>query len=184
MATKNQSDLATELRAALLKKFPGIEVEVGESERWKRPCLTFRWDGFKELLPEERFHRLVTMLPPELRDITMSGFIWLELAPGESVDAFLKLPRSEDIAARERDIFDGLRKAGFIDSLAKAMGANPQKTCEGDFSRAIKTLKAAKQTEAGIRDARLVFIRHGAYCDCQALESVWPTLEKRYAGAK
>ena len=45
------------------------------------------------------------VIPTDFREQKMAGFVWLELAQGESVEEFLKLPRSEDIADREAEIF-------------------------------------------------------------------------------
>ena len=110
--------LAADLARLLAPRFPGIAVQVGEHERWDRPCVTFRWAGFADLLPEERFHRLVRAIPEAFRTDRLGGFVWLELAPHETVEAFLNLPRSEDVADSEASILSGLVEVGFFDSLA------------------------------------------------------------------
>jgi hypothetical protein len=130
-------------------------------------CATFRWTGFKGLLTEERFHRLTTVIPADFRNTRMKGFAWLELAPGEDVDEVLAMPRSEDVAAREKDIRKKLDKAGFLDALGEALGEKPQEECGGDFAHTVSVLKAKKWSEKDIIDAKLVFIRGGIYCDCQ-----------------
>jgi hypothetical protein len=173
--------LAGELSAMLAEGLPGIEVSVGRSDRWNRMCVTFVWSDFAGLLPEERFERLTRHIPQEYREKKLGGFIWLELAPNESVDDFLKLPRSEDVSDREAEIYGRLESAGFFEDLGNALRPEPQKTCSGDFSRTLELLKPEKAVKKAIAlDAKLLFIRHGAYCDCQALLTVRPQLARRH----
>ena len=176
--TSRQDDkrVEAELAAMLGPRFPGMTVTVAHSERWNRKSVTFRWSGFAGLLPEERFHRLVSVLSEDFIETCMKGFVWLELAPGETVDAFLALPRSEDIAGREPSIYGELLKVGFFDSLRSALGKTPEKSCLGDFSKTQVLLSATVHTTDAIRTAKLLLIRHGAYCDCQTLLTAEPSL--------
>jgi hypothetical protein len=166
MAQRDET-LEAELAETLGGKFRGMEVSVEHSRRWNRMCATFRWKGFAGLLPEERFHRLTTVIPAEFRNTRMKGFVWLELAPGEEVDQVLAMPRSEDVAPREKAIRQRLTKAGFFDALQEALGDSPQEECDGDFARTLSVLKQKKWSSEDITDAKLVFIRGGVYCDCQ-----------------
>ena len=93
----------------------------------------------------------------------------------------VKLPRSEDVEKKEPKIHAGLCEAGFFEALAKTLGADPQSNCPGDFSKSEAVLSKKKFSAAKRRDAKLVFIRHGAYCDCQVIQSVQPELEKSSA---
>ncbi len=180
-AAKRDKELGSELAAMLAPTFPGMTVSVEHNERWDRLCATFRWGGFKGLLPEERFHRLVNAILAEFRESRLKGIVWLELAPGESTDDFLKLPRSEDVADKEASVYAGLRDSGFFESLEETLGNDPRKTCPGDFSRSEAVLSTKKLSAAKRRDAKLVFIRHGAYCDCQVIQSVQAVLAKVHA---
>jgi len=173
--------LETELRAMLGEHFDDLEVTVEKNPRWNRMSATFVWDGFAGLLPEERFQRLAAVIPEEFRATHLAGFVWLELSPGESVDAFLKRPRSEDVEPREAQVYNGLTRAGFFEELSKSLGRSPKKKCQGDFSTTVEILRAKKYSASKLQDARLLFIRYGAYCDCQALESVAPELAERHA---
>jgi hypothetical protein len=175
--------LEADLAELLAPGFPGIAIEVGENERWDRPCVTFRWTGFSELLPEERFHRLTGAIPEVFRSERLAGFIWLELAAGETVEAFLRLPRSEDVASREACVYEELLETGFFKVLGKSLGRSPKKNCGGGFSASAAALVECKRSPAQVQDTKLVFIRHGAYCDCQVLESIRPGLAELYAGA-
>lgn len=166
--------LEADLTEMLSGKFHGITVTTEHSDRWGRMSVSFRWRGFADLLPEERFHRLATSIPSEFRESRMAGFVWLELAPKESVEAFLKLPRSEDIARRQGQIHRKLQELGFFDALSKRLGASPGKSCGGDFGLTVAALSSVKASSNLARDAKLLFIGYGAYCDCQVLESVKP----------
>ncbi|MBI4719164.1 MAG: hypothetical protein HY763_15295 [Planctomycetes bacterium] len=181
--TDSNERLARELLAMLAGSFADMVVEVSPSERWKRMCVTFRWPGFAELLPEERFHRLAAVVPESYRQTQLGGFVWLELAPGESLDAFLALPRSEDVASREASVYAALVRAGFFPALGKALGPSPEKSCARGFEKTASVLERKKFAPAGIRDAKLIFIRHGSYCDCQALLVAQPALAQQHAGA-
>ncbi|MFQ5415113.1 MAG: hypothetical protein ACE5E6_11710 [Phycisphaerae bacterium] len=177
---KVQDSLATELEALLGKHFAGITVDVAPSARWNRPCATFRWSGFAGLLPEERFHRLVNVIPEPFRASRMKGLVWLELAPGETVDAYLKLPRSDEVAGREASIYAGLVQVDFFDALNAALDPSPQQRCPGDFSSTADVLARKGFASDRIRDAKLSFILHGAYCDCQVLLTVRHELATAY----
>ena len=106
----------------------------------------------------------------------MAGFVWLEMAPKESLKGFLKLPRSEDIARRGGQIYRKLKELGFFDALGKRLGVSPGKSCGGDFGLTVAALASMKASSSLVRDAKLLFIGYGAYCDCQVLESVAPAL--------
>ncbi|MBU0719153.1 MAG: hypothetical protein KJ749_12960 [Planctomycetes bacterium] len=179
---KNQK-LEADLAAMLGRAFPGITVEVGHHDRWQQMAVTFCWAGFVDLLPEERFRRLVNVIPEEFRKSRTEGLIWLELAPSESVDEFLKLPRSEDVADREAEIYSDLVRMGFFDRLGKSLGPSPEQGCSGGFAQTVEVLSTKGYPPAKICDAKLVFIRHGAYCDCQVLQSVRAVLAELHTGA-
>jgi len=174
--------LSKELAEMLMPHYAGMEVTVEHSQRWQRMCVTFRWEGFTDLLPEERFERLVRVIPEEFRQGKLGGFVWLELVPGEDIDAFLKLPRSDDIADREEEIYSGLEEARVFDALKDALGPSPSKACQGEFSELGVVLATKKFSSDRIRDARLLFIRNGAYCDCQAILTVRQELARLYGG--
>ncbi len=175
--------LEMKLVALVARQFPGMTVNVEHSERWERMSATFCWPGFADLLPEERFQRLMGVIPEKFRKSRLEGFVWLELTPSETVDEFLKLPRSDDVQDREASVYAGLRQASFFEALSESLGDTPTTTCPGDFSHTAKVLAAAQYSSQRIVEVKLVFIKHGAYCDCQVLGSVEPVLTQRHAGA-
>ena len=152
--------LESELNGLVASAFPTMTVEVAQSDRWNRMCVTFRWAGFTSLLPEERFHRLARVIPEDFRQSRLRDVVWLELADGETVDAYLKLPRSEDLGDREAGVYRELIAARFFESLRTKMGGNAEKSCRGGFENTDAVLSARKRSAAKIRDAKLLFIRH------------------------
>lgn len=182
-AKGTHESLQRELLDMLSAKFPGISVEVESTSRWNRPCVTFCSAAFDGLLPEERFHRLVAVIPTDFREKHMAGFVWVELAKGESLDQFLKLPRSEDVASRERDIYGSLARVKFFDLLSEALGSSPEKRCGGDFRELDRILQSKRLSAEAIRDAKLLLIRHRAFCDCQILLTAQSELARLFADA-
>jgi hypothetical protein len=180
-AQKEEKRLSTDLVSMLRPRFEGLTVTVGYSDRWRRPCVTFLWSGFAGLLPEERFHRLARAIPEEFRASRMTGVVWLELAPGETVEDYLKLPRSEDVLGREPDVYAELVRVGYFDRLQEALGRSPEARCGGDLSVTLSLLSSAEYPVDRIDQVKLVFIRHGAYCDCQVLQTARPTLAEVHA---
>lgn len=183
MEKTSDQQIVGDLHAILDPKFPKMTIEVGESSRWGRMCVTFCHDAFAGLLPEERFHRLVAVIPEDFRETRLVGFVWLELAPDETIEQFLALPRSEDVADREGDVLAYLQKMNFFERLAAALGPAPAKTCAGGFSQSMALLAAKDCPQGAARDAKLVFIRAGAYCDCQALAVGRQTQSDSHVGA-
>jgi hypothetical protein len=183
MEKTSDQQLASDLQGILEPQFPGMKIEVAESSRWGRMCVTFQHDGFAGLLPEERFHRLVAVIPEEFRESRLAGFVWLELTTGETIEQFLAMPRSEDVADREGDVLAYLQKMNFFERLSAALGASPAKSCNGGFSQSMALLDAKDCPQGATRDAKLVFIRAGAYCDCQALLVGRKALSDAHAGA-
>lgn len=182
MAAKQvEKTLETELAKMIADRFGDMTVSVERSARWDRMCVTFTWNGFAGLLTEERFQRLTAVIPEDFRRQRMKGFVFLELAPGEKVEDALKSPRSEDVADREGEIYASLEEVDFFDALTKALDGDPLKNCPGDFSKTSGVLKEKKFAAAKIIDAKLVFIRRGAYCDCQAITTIRGELQKAHA---
>lgn len=170
--------LEAELGAIFTPKFPGMTIDVSRNDRWGRMCVTFRWSGFAGLLPEERFHWLVDMVPARFLRSHLKGFVWLELTPDETVEAYLQLPRSEDAKKRAPAIHGDLLASGFFEALETALGSRPKAKCLGSFFNAEAVLSAKNYSATKIWDAKLLFIGYGVYCDCQVLKTVKPKLAK------
>lgn len=182
MSKKRQTDHAR-IRNRLLEllepAFPGVEVEVGHAERWNRTMLTIRHGAFADLLAEQRFRRVVQLVPPEFFE-ELQGCVWFELAPAETHEDLMKAPRSEDVARQEPKLVRKLIAKNYFEKLKEAVGDSPIESCGGDFKVARRVLDALGLSEDQQRDACLVFIRNEAYCDCEVLLAARPALLERY----
>ncbi|GAG36850.1 unnamed protein product, partial [marine sediment metagenome] len=98
----------------------------------------------------------------------------------ETQEDVLRARRSADLAEHEPAIAGRLFDCGFFDALTDAMGESPIKTCGGSFAASRKVLAAKGITGDEQRDVCLVFIRQGAYCDCEVLLAARPALDGRY----
>lgn len=176
-AKKTDSALAKELTELLSPACPGIQVDVGISDRWKRMCLTFRWPGFADLLPEERFRLLARRIPVEFLDKNCPNAVWLELTPSESIDDFLALPRSEDIADRAPAILKTLVDANFFALLEDELVRVPPARHPDDFTYCKRVLAAGNAKPEQTREACLAFMHHKAYNDWEVLREVRPIAE-------
>ncbi|HNQ23446.1 MAG TPA: hypothetical protein PKK06_10165 [Phycisphaerae bacterium] len=176
----SNTQVTTALRRMLASACPGMQVDVGFAERWQRPCVTFHWEGFRGLLPEERFHRLVQLIPEDFRTTQMQGFVWLELAAQETIEQFLAYPRSEDAADREPQVYAELLRLGFFRALADRLGTPPSGNCANDFSHLERILSELDSPAEGVVSAKLLFIRQGVYCDCQIPQGAEAELARRY----
>ncbi len=159
---------------------PGIEVDVGLSDRWKRMCLTFRHKSFGGLFLEQRFRMIMQRLPEDYYEQKLRGAVWFELAPGETIEDALGAPRSGDVEKAEPKLARKLLKLGFFSAMQDAAGESPIETCSGDFMIARKVLSGLGVVDDEQRDACLVFIRQGAYCDCEVLLTAQEALTTAY----
>ncbi|MCP4250548.1 MAG: hypothetical protein GY778_26185 [bacterium] len=178
--TTQHQRIRKKLLEILEPHLPGIEIDVGQARRWKRLTLTFRHERFGPLLPEQRFRSLLQMIPTEFYEGELRGAVWFELAPGEKQEDILRARRSDDVADDEPAIAQRLFDVGYFEALEKALGPRPVETCGGDFAKVREVLAAQEIVEAEQRDACLVFIRQGAYCDCDVLLAAKPALAKLY----
>ncbi len=168
-ATATAADLRADLLALLAKTCPGIDISLGHSDRWNRPYIEFRWEGFAGLLPEERFRRIMGPLPDQFYEERLRGCVCLELAPGEELEAFLALPRSEDIVQDEPRIARRLLKSKFFGKLEAQLGPSPMDSCPGSLQGSRQVLRSLRFSAAQVERACLVLIRHRSYCDCEVL---------------
>jgi len=181
MATANDyQQIRDGLRKLLEPHLPGIEVEVGRSRRWQRMTVTFRHEKFASLLPEQRFRALLQLIPSEFYETYLRDAVWFELAPGENAETVSQARRSEDVAAEEPGLARVLLQSGFFQCLAGRLAQSPIEKCCGDFAVTRAALADAGLPDPQQRDACLVFIRHGAYCDCEVLLAARGKLEELY----
>jgi hypothetical protein len=133
--------------------------------------------AFAGWLPEQRFHHVVRAIPPEFYEQYLrQGVVWFELAPQESAVAYMKMPRSEDIAPEESLIERRLKAVDFFKRIQTMQGARPGSASADDFVITKRMLVESGLDEKGVTQACLYLIRLGAYCDAQVLADVVPKL--------
>jgi hypothetical protein len=179
---KDHGHIEQELHKFLDPHCPGIKITVALSPRWKRLCLEFRWNGFANLLPEERFRLMAKHVPPEFVARNCADAVWVELTPAESIEEYLKLPRSEDVADRAAAILKSLSDSDFFAALEDELVRVPPADCPDDFTFSRRVLSAKSATPAEVRDACLVFMHHRAYNDWEVLREVRPIAQSGSRG--
>lgn len=177
MSKKTHGQLQKDLLGYVGKLCDGIELEVGVNPRWDRLCFTFRWKGFDDLLLEERFRKVARMIPGDYFEKHCQGAVWLELTPGESIDEYLKQPRSEDIDAAIPKIWKQLGEIEFFSRLEDEMVRIPPAECPDDLSVSKRVLRASNLKEGDVRECCLAFIRQNVYTDWEVLKAVRPIAE-------
>jgi len=176
---KHHRAIEQTLRDLLGPSFAGIEIGVSHSKRWNRPMVVARWEGFDGLMAEQRFERIMRVIPAEVYEQKLTGLIWFEITHGETIDDYLKMPRSEDIASKEDTLIAVLNDKAVFQQLADALSDAPgeQKSasrctlpgCDGNFTVTRRILKQCGISPKRVERVCLLLIRHGAYCDCRVL---------------
>ena len=129
------------------------------------------------MLPEQRFWRMLQAIPSEVYEEELAGLIFFELTPDESIDDYLKMPRSEDIAAKEEALIRALDELSFFDELAVELGDAPEQVCDRSFTLARRVMEKRETSPKRMDELCLLLIRHGAYCDCEALGDARQSIE-------
>jgi len=174
---KTHAQMQEDLTDFLSTPCPGIAVEVSHSKRWDRLCLTFRWEGFADLLLEERFRLIAKRLPENYFVEHCQGAVWLELTPGESIDEFLAQPRSEDVDDKLPAIWAQLDTIAFFAALEDELVRIPPHQCPDDFTVSKRVLAGKGVTGDERRDILLAFMRQQAYTDWEVLRQVKPVAQ-------
>lgn len=177
MSKKTHAQLKKDLLSYVGEHCDGVELDVDVSPRWDRLCFTFRWEGFDDLLLEERFRKVARLVPGDYFEKHCQGAVWLELTPGESIDEYLKQPRSEDVDADLPDIWRRLGEIEFFSRLEDEMVRIPPKDCPDDMSVSKRVLRASNLSEDDVRRCCLAFIRQDVYTDWEVLKAVRPIAE-------
>ncbi len=162
------------LKEILAPKLPGVEVEVTPPARWKRPVAVVRWGGFAGLLAEQRFRVVVSNIPSEMFERDFHGLIWFELTPGEEIDDYLRMPRSDDVAKKAESLMAAAMQSGLAAKLKESLGDDAGKSCGGSFEAARRALAGAGWSKTRIEEFCLAALGRGAYCDCEVIALLQP----------
>lgn len=171
---KDYAAVAKQLREHLVKRFDDVDVQIGEDIHYKGVNVVITTRVFDGLLPEQRYHHVVHSLPPEFYEKHLrGGVVWFELAPNQAARDYMKMPRSEDVAAKASRIEKRLADAGFNDRFASATAGRADTLSHDDFVVAKRLLAELGLSKPEIQEAALFFILRGLFCDADlAKESV------------
>lgn len=172
LAAKEFPTIQKRLTDCLASKFTDVKVEVGDGIHYKGTNVVITSPDFAGLLPEQRFHHVVTALPADLYEKLRAGIVWFELAPGESAKDVMRMPRCEDIAKDEAAILKQLTMVGFFKKFEKTLMSARKGASQRDFIVARHVLKEAGLSDNDITRASLFFVSKGGFCDGQILTKV------------
>lgn len=166
-------DVQSQLQAFLAAAFGEVKVEIGDNIHYRGTNVVVTSPAFAGLLPEQRYYHIVRAIPPDFYEMYLrGGVVWFELAPGESAQQYMRMPRSEDVVAEEDRILANLSRIDFFDKLQRRLAAEPPATGLGGFRAARALLAEARMSEKQIENACLLFIHLGAYDDADILSHV------------
>lgn len=174
---KDYKKVQRQLQEFLSARFEDVTVKVGDGIHYKGTNVVVTSSVFVDLLPEQRFHHVVHAIPPDFYEEHLrGGVVWFELAPGESGQEYMRMPRSDDVAGLETAILRRLDEIAFFDKHEKALAAEGGTVSERDFDEARRILAKAGLDEGENVKARLLFIRYGGFCDAEIPTVVQPAM--------
>ena len=177
ITAKDFTKVQRQLETYLSEHLGDVKVQVGENIHYRGTNVVITCAQFAGWLPEQRFHHVVLAIPPDCYDRHLRrGIVWFELAPGETPQQYMGMPRSEDIAAEAPAIAVMLQKKGFAGRMLALLGPHPEDASTTHFAATRQVLAECKLTNAEIEKACLYLIAEGAYCDMQVLMDVLPKL--------
>jgi len=174
---KDYTAVAKQLREHLLPRFDDVDVQIGDDLHYKGCNVVITTRAFDGLLPEQRYHHVVRSLPPEFYEKHLrGGVVWFELAPKQAARDYMKMPRSEDVAAKAERIEKRLADAGFNDRFASATSGRAGTLSRDDFVVAKRLLAELGLSKPEIQDAALLFILRGSFCDADLAKEQVPSV--------
>ena len=177
-SNRNYSTIEKHLQSAMSAAFKNAQVKIGDGIHYKGCNIVITSPDFSGLLPEQRFHHVAHALPVDLYEQLRTGFVWFELAPGELPVKYMKMPRSEDIAAQDSAIQQRLMAAKFFKKFEAKLRASRRAASTLDFILAKELLAEEGWTPDEITRACLFFIRHGGHCDADVFSRVMENLNR------
>ncbi len=182
LAKKDFQRVQQSLQNHLRERFEDAEVTIGENIHYKGVNVVVTSAAFKGLLAEQRFHHVGRAIPKDFYEEHLQrGVVWFELAPGETGQDLMKMPRSSDVKNKQDEIKRRLHKAKFFEKLQAKFASNRQSASVTDFSATRQLLKEAGLNEQEITDACLFLMLNTAYSDAQVLVDLSPKMSAESA---
>jgi hypothetical protein len=96
--------IESELRSFVREAYPAMTVRVERVQPGAEHLAIYFIDAsFRDLYPQQRYHKLTSVTPPAYIENQLSGSEWFELAPGESPEA-PRLPDDDLISSITPDV--------------------------------------------------------------------------------
>lgn len=165
------------LKDFLKDVYPHIEIRI-EQDRSEpdKLAIYFIEEKFKNLYRLQRNHYLIHHIPKDFYQKYLVDTYWYELAPGEDIED-LDYYDDETIDGYKEFVLKILNKIGFfqrLDDLIRPENSQSQALeCCGDFSIAKNLLTDLEFNEKEQFDICHVFMREGAFCDCEILLNLY-----------
>ncbi len=174
------SEIQKKLYEFVKPSYPKIKIEIVDTNENVRN-LYFTDEKFELLYPEQRYHYLVYLIPPDFYEQNLRNTIWFELAPNEN---------PEDLEYLDQEVIDNIKddivrilkdKVNFVSLLDKEFSSQNVK-CFGDFRHSKKILNDLEFSNQDQFDIFHVLMDEGGYCDCEILYNVFKESEysKKY----
>jgi hypothetical protein len=168
--------LESELRSFIRNAYPAMTVRVERVQTSAEHLAIYFIDAsFRDLYPQQRYHKLTSLIPPAYIEDRLSGSEWFKLAPGESPET-LRFPDDDLISSITPHVSLVLKNRGFFkvldDTLCPISPDLEVVQCKGDFSNSKAALLACGFSGGDYDDVFGVLMAIGAYCDCEALYNV------------
>ena len=174
------ADIISSLKDYLDESYPDVSIRI---EPWRddpsRSAIYFEDPKFAVLYPMQRYHYLIHSIPQDFYQRHLSEAVWVELAPGETVDD-LRYPDEELMESIAPDVIRALEGSGFFAGLDDLMspldGSAKIEVCHGDLRHAKRVLEEKGFGERDgvdeVFDICHVLMTKGGYCDCEVLYNV------------
>ncbi len=168
--------IESELRSFVRNAYPAMTVRVEWVQSGPEHLAIYFIDAsFRNLYPQQRYHKLTSVIPRAYIEDRLSGSEWSELAPGESPES-LRLPDDNLVSSITPHVSLALKNRGFFkvldDTLCPISPDLEVVRCQGDFSNSKAALLASAFPESDHDDVFGVLMALGAYCDCEVLYNV------------
>lgn len=159
-------EVARQLQEHVRARFEDANVQIGEGLHYRGTNVVITSKAFAGLLPEQRYGLVLRTIPEAFfKKYLRGGVVWFELAPGESGQDYMRMPRSEDVAARSADVLARMKKSGVLKKLEKAVSQAKGALSAARLDAARQCMEAGGWSADEVREGALVLIGRGALCD-------------------
>ncbi|QDV89974.1 hypothetical protein RAS2_10500 [Phycisphaerae bacterium RAS2] len=159
-------EVARQLQEHVRVRFEDAIVQIGDGLHYRGTNVVITSKAFTGQLPEQRYGLVLRTIPEAFfKKYLRGGVVWFELAPGESGKDYMRMPRSEDVAAQSADVLARMKKSGVLKQLEKAVAEAKGALSAARLDLPRQCMEAAKWSADEMQVGTLVLIGRGALCD-------------------